>query len=90
MPEPGTLLWSATVVLASWLVCGLSYASVPPEQGGLIALSVWAAASATLAAAVVLVAGWRGKVSSAAVRGFCVFAAVAILWLALLLQLGNH
>ena len=57
MSQRFTLVLSAAVVLASWLVCGLSYASVPPEQSDFIPLFVISAAMLTLVAAAVVVAG---------------------------------
>ena len=44
------LVASATVVLASWAICGLSYASVPPGESGVISLFVFVAGSLTLTA----------------------------------------
>ena len=85
------LLLSATVVLASWLVCGLSYAAVPPEQsGGLIALFVIFAGMLTLVAAAIVVAGWRGQIKVTAALAASALAGAAILWVALLLQLADH
>jgi hypothetical protein len=57
MAKRPTLVLSAVVVLGSWLVCGLTYASVPPEQSDVIPLFVIAAAMLTLVAAGVIVGG---------------------------------
>ena len=85
-----TLLLSGAVVLGSWLVCGLSYASVPPEQSGTIGLFVILAGMLTLVAARFVVGGWLGELHASAAFATSVLAAAAILWVALLLQLADH
>ena len=85
-----TLVISAAVVIASWVICGLSYASVPPEQSDVIPFFVFLAGSLTLAAGWLVVAGWRGQAPVAAALPVAVITAGSALWVAVLLQLANH
>ena len=84
------LVASTTVVLASWAICGLSYAAVPPGDSGVISLFVFLAGSLTLTAAYLVVAAWRGQAPVGATLPVAVLTAGSVLWVALLLQLGNH
>ena len=91
MPPTASLFLSATVLLASWGVCALSYATEGNvEFNAFLLLSLWVAAFISVSAAVVLVRAWRGSVSSRPVVSVSALAAVYTLWVAFLIALSNH
>jgi hypothetical protein len=82
---------TATVLLAAWAICGLSYASVPPEESdGLIPLLVFIAAALTIGAAAFAVAQWRGQLPAVAPLTLAGLAAAVILLIAMALQFAAH
>ncbi|HZS29947.1 MAG TPA: hypothetical protein VFA37_01670 [Gaiellaceae bacterium] len=79
---------SAALVLASWGICGLSYATNGGgEYSGLFFFFIWVAVFLTGSAAIVLVRAWLGKASVLAAAPVSALAALSILWLALAIGL---
>ena len=80
---------SAAVVLASWALCALSYATRGGGgyNGGLFAIFIFVAAIFTLWSAMLVVAAWQRESSVLAASPVSVLAAASILWLALAIGL---
>jgi hypothetical protein len=84
-----TLVLSAAVVLASWAICALSYATRGggAYNGGLFAIFILVAAIFTIWSAMLVVGAWQGEASALAAAPVSVLAAASILWLALAIGL---
>lgn len=79
---------SAALVLASWVVCVLSYAtSGSGDYSGLFFFFIWIAVFLTGSAAIVVGRAWLGRASVLAAAPVSVLASVSILWLALAISL---
>jgi hypothetical protein len=82
---------SAALVVASWVICALGYAT----QGGggdagivlFLVAAVLTVAAAALVAAALVVRTWRGSVPVLAAAPVSVVASLSILWLALAIGL---
>ena len=87
-----TLVWSATLMVASWGIFAFSFATNGRVNHGdaLYLVFLWIAAFASVSAAVVVVRAWQGAVGLSAVVAASLIAAASTLWLALLIALGNH
>jgi hypothetical protein len=83
------LVVSSIVVLASWAICALSYATQGGGgyNGGLFAIFILVAAAFTAAAAALVVGAWRDQVSVLAAAPVSVVASASILWLAVAIGL---
>lgn len=90
--RPATpLLLSAIVLLASWGICALSYATNENvEFNALLLLFLWVAAFISVGAAVVSVRASRGAMRLRPVLAASALATVSTLWLAFLIALSNH
>lgn len=79
----------AAVVLASWGICALSYATQGggAYNGGLFAIFILVAAVLTLWAAMLVVSAWLGEAPVVAAAPVSVLASASILWLALAIGL---
>jgi hypothetical protein len=84
-----TLVLSAVVVLASWAICALSYATRGggAYNGGLFVIFIFVAAIFTIWSAMLVVGAWQGESSVLAAAPVSVLAAASILWLALAIGL---
>jgi hypothetical protein len=84
-----TLVLSAAVVLASWAICAVSYATRGggAYNGGLFAIFIVVAAIFTIWSAMLVVGAWQGESSVLAAAPVSVLAAASILWLALAIGL---
>jgi hypothetical protein len=84
-----TLVLSAAVVLASWAICAVSYATRGggAYNGGLFAIFIVVAAIFTIWSAMLVVGAWQGESSVLAAAPVSVLAAASILWLALTIGL---
>lgn len=80
---------SAAVVVASWGICALSYATQGggSYNGGLFAIFIWIAALLTVSAGALVVRAWTGASSVLTAAPVSVLAAASILWLALAIGL---
>jgi hypothetical protein len=83
------LVSSATVVLASWAIYALSFATRGggAYNVGLFAIFTLVAAVFTIWSAMLVVGAWQGEASVLAAAPVSVLAAASILWLALAIGL---
>ena len=79
----------AAVVLASWGICAVSYATQGggAYNGGFYAIFVLVAAILTIWAAMLVVSAWVGEAAVLAAAPVSVLAAASVLWLALAIGL---
>jgi hypothetical protein len=83
------LLLSGAMVVGSWGICAVSYATQGggSYNGGLFATFILVAAALTISAAALVVRAWQGESSVAAAAPVSVLAAASVLWLALAIGL---
>jgi hypothetical protein len=78
---------SAALVVASWVICALGYATQGGGGDAGIVVLFLVAAVLTVAAAALVVRTWRGSVPVLAAAPVSVVASLSILWLALAIGL---
>jgi hypothetical protein len=80
---------SASVVLASWGICAISYATRGggAYNGGLFAIFILGAGILTIWAAMLVVSAWTGEAAVLVAAPVSILAAASILWLALAIGL---
>ena len=83
------LVLSAVLVLATWGLCALSYATQGggSYNGGLFTIFIAVAVALTIWAGMLVVRGWRGEVSVLAAPPVSILAGASILWLAVAIGL---